>query len=240
LTVTAIGLAWLLVIGGRYFVRTLFTANDTYIVRNLNIETDGRMTPNLIKQFGGIEEGVNLFANDLAKVREELENVPLIKEVAIRRSLPDTLEVIISERVALAKVAARTDGYEMMVDREGILLGPAGRGQSLPTLSGLRISELKVGRILQGNLALDALNALDMCDRTRLKQFIQIENIDISDAETMEVRLQTGEYVILPRRDLRSKLVDLANILNTCRRQKRQLAKIDMTVENMAPAVEYR
>jgi len=234
------GLVWLVLAGGAYLIRQVFTSNEHYLIRNLDIESDGRLTPGLIAQYGGIERGLNIFAVDLDQIRSELENVPLVKEVEIRRSLPDTLAVRVSERVPLARVAAIRSGYPMMVDREGVLLGPARRAQSLPSLTGLRLKELKMGRMLQGQLARDALVVLDLCDRTRLKQFIQIENIDISDAETMELRLRTGEYVMLPRREIRSKLVDLANILNTSRRQSRRLAKIDMTVDNIAPAIEYR
>lgn len=238
--VVAVGVVWLLLLGGERLVRVLFTSNDLYTVRNLDIETDGRLTEELIGKYGGLEQGVNIFEVDLDDVRSELENVPLIKEAVIRRALPDTIEVRVSERIALAKVGARPDGYQMMVDREGILLGPARSDKFLPTLSGLRLSELRTGRMLKGNLALDALKVLDLCDRTRLKQFIQVENIDISDTEIMEVRLQTGEYVLLPRQNLQPKLVDLANLLNTSRRQKRKLAKIDLTVDNVAPAIEYR
>lgn len=234
------GLAWLLLAGGAYLIRQLFTSNEHYMIRNLEIESDGRLTPELIAQYGGIEKDVNIFAVDLDRIRSELENVPLVKNVEIRRSLPDTLAVRVNERAPLARVSAVRSAYPMMVDREGMLLGPARHARALPTLTGLRLKELKMGRMLQGRLARDALEVLDLCDRTRLKQFIQIENIDISDTETMELRLRTGEYVMLPRREIRSKLVDLANILNTGRRQNRRLAKIDMTVDKIAPAVEYR
>jgi cell division septal protein FtsQ len=187
-----------------------------------------------------VEEGGNIFEIDLDRVRSELENVPLIKSVEIRRALPDRIAISVRERKAIAIVETGSRGYKMRVDREGVLLGPAGQNRLLPTLTGLRMAELRVGRMLTGNLAADALAVLDLCDRTRLKQFIQIENIDMSDVETLELRLRSGEYVLLPRRHLREKLVDLANILNTCRRQRRTLAKIDMTVENVAPAIEYR
>lgn len=234
------GLAWLLLAGGAYLIRRIFTSNEHYLIRHLDIESDGRLTPELIAQYGGIETGLNIFAVDLDRIRAELENVPLVKGVEIRRSLPDTLALRVNERVPLARVSTRRSAYPMMLDDEGVLLGPARRARTLPTLSGLRSKKLKMGRMLDGKLTRDALEVLDLCDRTRLKQFIQIENIDISDAETMELRLRTGEYVVLPRRNIRSKLVDLANILNTSRRQNRRLAKIDMTVDRIAPALEYR
>jgi len=235
-----VALVWALAVGGRYFIRKLFTANERYAISAFDIETDGRLSPGLIKRYGRVEEGVNLFAIDIDQVRQGLENVPIIKKAEVVRKLPGTLQIRITERVALARISDRSRRYQMTVDREGYLLTPARGINSLPSLTGLRLAELKPGKLLDGNLFQDALKVLDLCDRTRLNQFIEIENIDISDTETMELKLKTGEYALLPRRDIRSKLIDLANILNRCRREGRLLAKIDLTVDNVAPAIEYR
>jgi hypothetical protein len=106
-------------------------------------------------------------------------------------------------------------------------------------VTGLNVSGLKLGEPVRDKLFKNALRVLDLCDRTRLSQFIDIENIDISDPEFMEVMLKTGEYVLLPHEEIKVKLVDLANTLEECRRDKRTFAKMDLTGENVVPAIEY-
>ncbi len=238
--VAIIALAILLLSGVGLLARTILSSNDHYIIRNILVESDGRMTPAMAEQFGEIERGANIFAININEVRERLENIPLVREVEVRRTLPDTLNIRISERVALAYIESPDGHYRMAVDRDGIVIGPARTDRGLPTLTGIRLSQIEFGRTLDSNLLLHALKVLDLCDRTRLKQFIDIDYIDIGDTEVMEIGLRTGEYVTMPRRDIRSKLIDLANILQTCRLEQRTLARIDLTTENVAPGIEYR
>lgn len=231
---------WLIFAGGRVLFKEMFATNRQYIIRELDAQSDGRLTPELIAQYAGIGAGTNLFSVDLDDVRENLENVPIVKEAEIVRDLPDRVRIRITERVPLGIVKDTTGRYSMTVDRKGYLLTPALRKKGLPTISGHRIGKLKPGLLLDRKLFQDALQILDLCDRTRLSKFLDVENVDISDTSTLEVRLTTGEYAILPRRKLREKLIDLANILNDCRLHGRKLAKVDLTVENVAPAIEYR
>lgn len=238
--VGAIAVVMLLFSGAGILARGILSNSDHYVIRNVLVETDGRLTESMIEQFGGIERGENIFAVNIAEVRERLENIPIVRNVEVRRSLPDTLNIRISERVPLAYIESSHGGYRLAIDRDGIVIGPARRDRGLPTLTGLRVSEIEMGRALDGNLLRHALDVLDICDRTRLKQFIEIDYIDVSDTEILEMGLATGEYVTLPRRDIKSKLVDLANILYVCRAENRTLARIDLTAENVAPAIEYR
>ncbi len=238
--VAAIAVIILLFSGVGLLARGILSNSDHYVIRNVLVETDGRLTESMIEQFGGIERGENIFAVSIAEIRERLENIPIVRQVEVRRSLPDTLNIRISERVALAYIESTHGNYRMALDRDGIVIGPARRDRGLPTVTGLRLPEVEMGRSLEGNMLKHALKVLDICDRTRLKQFIEIDYIDVSDTEILEIGLKTGEYVTLPRQEIRSKLVDLANILHVCRMENRTLARIDLTTENVAPAIEYR
>ncbi len=76
---------------------SLFVLKDTK--KNVNIDTGKTVTSDLIKEFLGIQEGVNLFSIDVDAKRTELLRIaPSIKDIVIVRRMPDILDVSIIER----------------------------------------------------------------------------------------------------------------------------------------------
>ena len=66
------------------------------------------------------KELLNLFDLDLKVLREKLEEVPEIEKVEIRRVLPDTLDIQITERVPVAFIE-RVNG-PLLIDRDGVII----------------------------------------------------------------------------------------------------------------------
>ena len=62
----------------------------------------------------------NLFSLDLEKIRLKLERVPEVESVKVRRILPNTLSVNITERTPAAVLGKR--GAFLLVDQEGIVI----------------------------------------------------------------------------------------------------------------------
>ena len=68
--------------------------------------------------------GSNILIADLAKYRDRLRNSPWVADVAMRRVLPSTIEVFVSERDPVA--LCRYDGQLYLVDRDGTLIDEFG------------------------------------------------------------------------------------------------------------------
>jgi hypothetical protein len=66
------------------------------------------------------KELLNLFDLDLKVLREKLEEVPEIEKVEIRRILPDTLDIQITERIPVAFIERMNGAF--LVDREGVVI----------------------------------------------------------------------------------------------------------------------
>ena len=66
------------------------------------------------------KELLNLFDLDLKVLREKLEEVPEIEKVEIRRVLPDTLDIQITERVPVAFIE-RVNG-PLLIDCDGVVI----------------------------------------------------------------------------------------------------------------------
>ncbi len=240
-TVTVLALAWGAMVGTQHLVRVLFTENDQFVITELDCASDpgGRLKTSHITEYAGLKKGMNLFGVDLDAVRENLESVPLVSSVEVRRQLPDTLVVRVTERMALARLGSRRSKLPLAVDREGYVLGPSSVSPSLPAITGFGKSVLRPGNHIRASEIRDAIQVLDICDSTRLSQYIAISSIDVAHPEFMDLRLSNAERVLLARKELDWRLRQVAAILQTSQQVGRSVAMIDATGEDIFP-VKYR
>jgi cell division septal protein FtsQ len=228
------GAAWVLIAGAGRIREWLFVDNDLFLVEQIVISSTGTLSADHIREFGGIAEGQNLFAIDIAAVRNRLEAGPLIKRAEIARQLPGTLDVRVQERIPLARIPQAQAGFFFAVDVDGKVLGLAGRKLSaMPVVKGFRDRGLTPGDFLRDGAAIDALQVIGMCDGTPLGQVIQITTIDVGHPDYLELALANGVKVLLPRNPPRSKLEDLVVYL---RESNGRLNFIDLTLDRNVPA----
>jgi cell division septal protein FtsQ len=86
-------------------------------------------------------KGQNLMWTDLEEWRGRLLQSPWVRDAALRRSLPSTVEIAVSER--LPAIIARLDGRLFLVDDQGIVIdhfGPSYASFNLPIVDGLSAS----------------------------------------------------------------------------------------------------
>ena len=75
--------------------------NPRFAVAQIVIEDDGGLTSQQVIQFAGVRVGQNLLSVDLDDVKRRLETIPLVRQVEVRRMLPQTLLIHIEERNAV-------------------------------------------------------------------------------------------------------------------------------------------
>jgi cell division septal protein FtsQ len=234
LLVTASAL-WLGTEGVRRLGHALFSGNERFTLRNLDLASDGKLQSWHIREYARLEPGVNLFAVDLRKVRRELESVPIVGMVTVTRVLPDTLRIRISERMAVARLGDEAGGQPLAVDRDGYALGPSSVSIRLPVISGYRASGLRPGSRIEDSGVQVALRLLDLGDEPVFSRFIRIRRVDVSREETLEVQLERGEQIRFPRKDLRPRLERLCEIIKQSADEGRAIASVDMTVDRNFP-----
>jgi D-alanine-D-alanine ligase len=138
LLIALAGLGVGVALGFRQLGAWLFASNPRYVIQpgGLDLQSSGRLQPAHLRDYAGLAEGQNLFALDLGQIRKSLLSVPLIKSADVRRVLPGTLRVRVSERVPVARLASGA-GFQFAVDRDGVVLGPSGRAATLPLITGV-------------------------------------------------------------------------------------------------------
>ena len=113
--VALVGVGWLAVAGLRFVTEQLFTRNDQYVIRQLDLLSDGKLKARHIREYGNLDEGLNLFGLNLKDVRDDLLSVPEVQSVEVSRLLPDKLVVRITERMALARLGADDQRHHLAV-----------------------------------------------------------------------------------------------------------------------------
>ncbi|MGE4549345.1 MAG: cell division protein FtsQ/DivIB [Intestinibacillus sp.] len=147
-------LCLLLIFGAGALALTVFFKVDT-----VEVEGDTRYSADELRQTLGVQKGDNLFFwGKTAGISRLFANYPYLDQVRVRRRLPDTLVLSVTECTARAALQAG-DGY-VLVDQNGKLLEQVasdGIGQ-MPVVAGISVTDTVIGRNLDSRV--DANNQL--------------------------------------------------------------------------------
>jgi cell division protein FtsQ len=140
--------------------------------------------------------GESLFGTDLDVWRGRLLRSPWVRDAALRRSLPSTVEVVISERQPIA--IGRIHGDTYLVDERGAAIdqyGPQYADLDLPIIDGLAAlsdDEGSVTDIARVELAARLIAAV----HARPDMARKVSQIDVTDAHNAAVILNGDPAVI--------------------------------------------
>ena len=216
--------------------RLIFSENDEFIIKHYDIASDGRLRPWHIREYAGLEDGLNLFAIDLGQVKKDLESVPLIEQAEVQRRLPDKLIIRTKERVAIARLALLDrNSLPMAIDRHGYVLGPGSVSPLLPLIVGINQKGIRPGTILQRPEIIETLKFLDLCDSTKRGVLFKVYSVGVQDPDLIEVRLSTGEQILFGYNQMPQRVAKVSAILHANRKLGRKPVLIDATGEKNYP-----
>lgn len=95
---------------------TILSMTVFFNAETINVEGNTRYTDKEILEVGGLKIGQNLFRLDKFEVIEKMESLPYVKEVTISRSLPNTLNVEVTENQPVVWVEC--DGKAAILNEE--------------------------------------------------------------------------------------------------------------------------
>ena len=213
----AAGVVWL---GVWFLLQKAFVRNPRFAITRLDVRSGGAVVEGYLRGRAGIREGVNLFAFDARRTRDEFLRVGhAYRSMSITRRLPGTVVVDVTHRVPLARVG---ETGNFVVDETGrIFNSPSGYG-ALPVIRGLR-APLAPGSVAD-RAALAALQVLDACADPRLG--MQIEGVSVASADYLvldcaghkTIRFwwpEMGTRTVESRRAMLRKLARLSRVLQS-------------------------
>ena len=106
-----------------------------FAATDIVVSTDGRLTPDELKQWAGVTPGMNIIALDVRAVEQRLRHHPWIHTAVVTREFPQRLYLTIRERHPIARIRRPEAAY---LDGNGdSFIAPASSTYDLPYVSGL-------------------------------------------------------------------------------------------------------
>ena len=163
------------VLAGLYF----FASSSYFNVTSFEVSGNSYYTEEEILIMGGCQTGGNIFwGSDVGQIRERLERDAYMEKVKIRRALPNTIKIELTERKQVAAVVY-DDNYAV-IDEDGLVLRKSSVAPHLPLIQGLTISRLEVGQ------------KLEVEESVRLRQVMEIVKV-MEDYDMYFIRIAMSE-----------------------------------------------
>jgi hypothetical protein len=249
-TVVGLFLVWR---GGEWALRELVFENQTFAVRSVQIEGEGVIPRAEILRWSGLREGENLLGLDLARVKRDLELVPLIRSAAVERVPPNTLRIRVTEREPLARVLAPQAagiGEEARIvsyflDCDGFLFGwnnaeswghsLASAGGRLPIMRGIPGRELRPGRGIALASVKSALDWTAGFKASPMAGLVDIRSIDVSIPEVLQVQTSEGSLITFSHGRTEPQFRRWWHVHELGRRQGKIIRSLDLSITNNSP-----
>lgn len=138
LRVAVLAAGAILLAGGLHALGGALRAAEALAIREVAVRGDRWLARGELLALLDDLHGANMFAVDLEHWRERLLGSPWVVDVSLRRTLPGTITVVLSERQPIA--IARIGGALYLMDREATLVdrfGPRYAALDLPIVDGL-------------------------------------------------------------------------------------------------------
>ncbi|MFT5124166.1 MAG: cell division septal protein FtsQ [Kiritimatiellia bacterium] len=227
------------ILGGRIMGRSLFANNPDYQIAHIETRSDGALKSDQLLNFANLEPGENLFGFKLAEIRDRLEKEPIIKSARVRRQLPDRLFIEVKERVPIARLGRATNKINLLLDVDGVIIGKTFDAKHLPFIVGVITRDKGLGDSIGDSRAGDALEALSIYLEQRLDRYMDIRSIGVGHPDYLDVRLQTGTRIKLPRDQMKAGLDHAVASLEKAREVGRVVALIDLLPSVDNPIITY-
>jgi cell division septal protein FtsQ len=226
----------------------LLYRNPRFAIQQIVVDGDGVLTPERVVRFAGVQIGQNLLSLDLDQVRHNLELLPLVRAVEVRRMLPNRLFIRVNERVAVARLRVPTrelGDSAFYVDRGGVVMKPIKLADGtvlepqmprpVPTLTGVSLVDVRVGKQVESEQIYRALELLDKLDQAVAGSLLEVEQIDLSKPRQLVLITRQHTQVRLDVEDFPQQLRRLGVILRWSQQRQKTVQTVDLTVNRGVP-----
>lgn len=237
---------------GEVALNTFVYCNSDFAIQRVDVKTDGIIAPEQLRRWAGVKPGANLIALDLARVKQNLEQVPMIDSVSVERVLPRTLKIRVTERDPIAQViVSRLDGTSggvitlLQLDADGVVMPmldprlatvPSPQlNVPLPLISGLNASVSPGDRIEQPQVQA-ALQLIVAFAQSPMAGLVDLRRVDVGAPGVIVATTGQGSSITFSLDNMDQQLRRWRSIYDYGRRMnKGDIASVDLSVKNNLP-----
>lgn len=237
---------------GELTLNKLVYENRAFAIQRIDVQTDGVVSQDQLRRWSGVRTGQNLLALDLARVKRDLEMVPIVESVSVERILPGTLRLRVSEREPIAQVNVpvprQGGGLDMktyQLDANGYVMLPldprqraipqAAGDDALPLILGLNAADLQPGRKLDSTQLQAALRWIDAFESSPMANLVDLKKIDVFSPEILVVTTGQGSEVTFGLADFDRQLLRWQRVQEECGRLNKTIATLNLAVVDNTP-----
>jgi cell division protein FtsQ len=235
-------------------MREMIYSNPRLAIDRIDVETDGVVAPDKIREWARVKHGESLLALDLASLKRDLELRPIVESASAEKILPRQLRITIVERKPVAVVylfQSATGGAPYGFDRffldgAGMVIPPLRRDErnikadpnpsSLPALLGFDAQKLRPGMCVNSPEIRAALDLIQAYEHSPVASQIEIRSVDLSQPHTLILRTAENSEITFAQENYPRQLARLQTTLDYARREGRLLASLDLAIGNYVPA----
>ena len=237
-----------LYIGAKKGIAWLVLKNPDYNVAELNVETDGVLTPEFVLEAADLHKGSNIFMVNLSRAKARVEAIPQVEKVQVTRQLPNKISIQINERKPVAWVApehgatTRDDvtksAAAYLVDARGILWPPkkiTSQDLFLPIIRNYSNGPRSDGQEVEGEEIKAALDLLHAQQDSMISERFQIQEIDLAKHFGLQVTDRNGLQVLFDLDDMDRQLKRLEVYLQVVDQRGEKAQTINLLAKKNVP-----
>lgn len=218
-------------IGSGWYVQEVMTSGEAFAVVRLRTIGNSRLSEGEVESLLGGLKGRNIVTTPLEPWRQRLLASPWVREASLRRALPGTIEVRITERVPMA--VARSGDSLLLIDDQGAIVdefGPRYRSLDLPIVEGLMERDGKEAAADEVRIALVSEALVSLRDARLLDR---VSQIDVHDGRNLAVMLMNDPVLLrLGRERFGERVQAYLDMKDRLSRMVEQVESVDLRFEN--------
>lgn len=241
--------------GGEFLLERYVYRNPALGIQRIHISTDGIIPIEQIRAWANVKEKQNLLGLDLARIKRDLELIPLIEAASVERVLPGDLIIRIREREPIARIHVFAPRQpDLLLEKSSIYLDQHGMvipallrelnaiafddaTRFLPVLTGVGATSFRPGTIVSSPQILAALRWIKSFQQSEMIGQVDVQAIDVSSATALLVSTEQGNEVSFAYQDFERQLTRWKQVHSLGRQRNLTIASLDLVVTNFVPAV---
>ena len=181
------------ILGGTIY----FLLSPIFNITEINVSGNSKISSEEIISLSGIQKNENTFKINKKTVKDKIRENPYIDTISIKRTLPDSITIYVTERVATYRIN-KANTY-MLINNQGYMLEITDEENNLPIITGLQTTDEE---IQEGNrLCVEDLEKLEdvlkISESAKTNELYSlITEIDISEKDNYKLVIPSEKKII--------------------------------------------
>lgn len=181
------------ILGGTIY----FLLSPIFNITEINVSGNSKISSEEIISLSGIQKNENTFKINKKTVKDKIRENPYIDTISIKRTLPDSITIYVTERVATYRIN-KANTY-MLINNQGYMLEITDEENNLPIITGLQTTdeEIQEGNRLRVEDLEKLEDVLKISESAKTNEIYGlITEIDISEKDNYRLVIPSEKKII--------------------------------------------